>query len=248
MPRRPRYEITDIPQHVVQRGNNRQATFFRAEDYRQYLDWLREAAAREGCEVHAYALMTNHVHLLVTPRRPMAISRMIQSVGRRYVRHINDAHRRTGTLWEGRHHASLVSTGEYFMTCCRYIELNPVRAGMVCDPSDHPWSSYRRNARSIPDALVTEHGEYMALGRTGEERAAAYRELFKSEVDPALLAQLRQALQESRPFGSERFKDEVEKALGRRVRPGKAGRPTRRARTMGLELPGNPTPTPIKPA
>jgi putative transposase len=225
MPRVRRYEITDIPQHVVQRGNNRQPTFFQTEDYCRYLEWLGEAAAREGCEIHAYVLMTNHVHLLITPRRPMAIGRVMQSVGRRYVRHINDKHGRTGTLWEGRHRASLVSTGEYLMTCYRYIELNPVRAGMVVDPAEHPWSSYRRNAWSRADALVTEHGEYSTLGTTTEERAAAYRELFRSEIDPVLLAQLRRDLHDCRPFGSEQFKDVVERALGRRVRPGKAGRP-----------------------
>ncbi len=225
MPRVRRYELTDVPQHVIQRGNNRQATFFRHQDYKRYLEWLSEAAAREGCEIHAYVLMTNHVHLLVTPRRPMAIGKVMQSVGRRYVRYVNDTHRRTGTLWEGRHRACVVSTGDYLMCCYRYIELNPVRARMVSDPAEYRWSSYRSNAWSKADALLTEHGEYTALGSTSEERAAAYRELFLSEIDPALLAELRRNVQECRPFGSERFKDEVERALGRRVRPGRAGRP-----------------------
>jgi len=237
MPRVRRYEVTDIPQHVVQRGNNRQATFFQDEDYCHYLAWLGEAAAREGCEIHAYVLMTNHVHLLVTPRRPMAIGKVMQSVGRRYVRHVNGSYGRTGTLWEGRYRASLVATGEYLMSCFRYIELNPVRACIVRDPADYPWSSYRRNAWVRPDTLLTEHGEYAALGATREVRAAAYRELFRSEIDPGLLAQLRRDLWECRPFGSERFKDEIEAALGRRVRPGKAGRPKLREDPDQPEIP-----------
>jgi putative transposase len=225
MPRVRRYQLTDIPQHVVQRGNNRQQTFFREEDYRRYLRWLGDAAAREGCEIHAYVLMSNHVHLLMTPRRPMAIGRVMQSVGRRYVRHVNDHYGRTGTLWEGRHRASLVSTGMYLLSCYRYIELNPIRAGMVSDPSEYPWSSYRRNAGLKPDDLLTEHGEYTALGATVGARAIAYRELFRTELDAGLMAELRRNLQECRPFGSEHFKAEIERALGRRVRAGKPGRP-----------------------
>ena len=227
MPRVRRYELTDLPQHVIQRGNNRQATFFEAGDYRLYLRWLAEAAVQEACDIHAYVLMTNHVHLLVTPRRPMAIGRMMQSVGRRYVRHVNDRYGRSGTLWEGRHRASLVASGQYLMTCHRYIELNPVRALLVRNPADYPWSSHRHNAWAEPDNVISQHGEYSALGPTWTERAAAYRDLFADEMDAAMLDQVRRNVQECRPFGPEQFKDEVERLLGRRVRPGKGGRPRR---------------------
>jgi putative transposase len=238
MPRARRYELVDLPQHIVQRGNNRQATFRELADYRLYLAWLAEAAAREACEIHAYVLMTNHVHLLVTPGRPMAIGRMMQSLGRRYVRYFNDSYGRTGTLWEGRHRASIVASGEYLMTCYRYIELNPVRASLVENPAEYPWSSHRCNAWMQPDSMVSQHGEYSALGPSWTERAMTYRALFDSEIAPAMLAQLRRDLHESRPFGPERFKDDVERMLGRRVRAGKAGRPKARpdAREQG-EIP-----------
>ena len=141
MARKPRFVLPGYPRHVVQRGNNRQACFFDESDYRKYLDSLAEAAHKYHCQVHAYVLMTNHVHLLVTPTTDEGISQMMQSVGRRYVRYFNGVYRRTGTLWEGRYKASLVQTDSYLLTCYRYIELNPVRAEMVPDPGDYPWSS-----------------------------------------------------------------------------------------------------------
>jgi putative transposase len=146
MPRTPRLTLPDVPQHVVQRGNNRQATFFAAEDYRLYLDCLREAAAKYGCALHAYVLMTNHVHLLITPSGRQAVARTMQSVGRRYVQYVNYVYRRSGTLWEGRYKSSLVESEGYLLLCYRYIELNPVRAGMVQRPEDYEGSSYRAHA------------------------------------------------------------------------------------------------------
>lgn len=194
MPRPPRYQVADLPQHVVQRGNNRQRTFFDARDRIKYLHWLRAAAGEHACDIHAYVLMTNHVHLLVTPRHPTAIADMIQSVGRRYVRYLNERRARTGTLWEGRYKACLVTTESYLMTCYRYIELNPVRAGIVRSPERFRWSSYGRNALGRPDALVTEHSSYTALGADLAARATEYREMFKTALSPDQLTQIRRDL------------------------------------------------------
>jgi putative transposase len=164
MPRQPRPDLADVPQHVVQRGNDRQPCFYATEDYRRYLAGLRESAIRYGCSVHAYVLMTNHVHLLVTPSSAGAVSRMMQWLGRQYVGYINGRYRRTGTLWEGRYKSCLVDTERYLLTCYRYIELNPVRAAMVADPADYAWSSYRTNAQALPDKVVVPHAEYLRLG------------------------------------------------------------------------------------
>lgn len=182
MPRPIRYDVVGVPQHVIQRGVNRQRTFFSRRDCHRYLGWLARAARDCACDVHAYVLMTNHVHLLVTPHLPMAIAELMQSLGRRYVPYVNHVRGRTGTLWEGRYKASLVATGSYLWACYRYIELNPVRAGLVRHPADFRGSSYRANALGEPDALVTPHAAYFALGRDAEERRAAYRASFRSRA------------------------------------------------------------------
>ena len=223
MPRLRRYELTDLPQHVVQRGNNRQPTFFADADYVFYLECLRDAAKRYGCEIHAYVLMTNHIHLLVTPRKPLAIAKLLQSVGRRYVRYINYEYRRSGTLWEGRYKASLVNTQEYFLSCSRYIETNPVRADMVVDPRDYPWSSYRSNAWGEPSTLLTPHSEYTNLGSSEEERCRTYRELFRADLEASALQEIRDSVNQSRPLGSKRFQEQIEETLKRRLQPGKPG-------------------------
>jgi putative transposase len=228
MPRPPRYNLSGVPQHVVQRGNNRQATFFDDEGYRFYKDCLRQAADKHGCAVHAYVLMRNHVHLLITPSHGNGLAKLMQSIGRRYVRYVNDRHGRSGTLWEPRYRAALVEAEPYLLTCTRYIELNPVRAGMVADPADHPWSSYRRHALGEPDRVVTDHPLYRALGRTKAERQAAYRAQFRHGIDAGRLRDIRESVQRCGVLGTERFKDQLEAALSRRVRPGKPGRPRKR--------------------
>jgi len=235
MPRPRRYELADVPQHVVQRGNNRQQTFFEAADYQRYLDWLREAACRHQCDIHAYVLMPNHVHLLVTPRAPMAIAKLMQSIGRKYVRRVNDRQGRSGTMWEGRYKASLVSTGRYLMNCYRYIELNPVRAALVAHPAEYLWSSHRRNALGFIDPIVTEHREFTALAEEPAARIASYRELFLERMGDEVLTDIRRNLEQCRAFGPDAFKDEIEVALGRRVRAGSVGR--RKSRVRCLEGP-----------
>ena len=161
MTRLPRIALPSIPQHVIQRGNNRQPCFYADDDYHFYLECLGEAARKYHVSIHAYVLMTNHVHLLLTPAAMTGVSQVMQTLGRRYVRYINHTYRRSGTLWEGRYHASLVQADHYLLTCYRYIELNPVRAGMTDDPAGYRWSSYRCNALGQPDKLIEPHEYYL---------------------------------------------------------------------------------------
>ena len=227
MARRPRLDLPGYALHVIQRGNNRAACFCAGDDYRLYLDCLAEAAATHGCLVHAYVLMTNHVHLLATPQKPLAVSAMMQQLGRRYVRIANDRHGRTGTMWEGRFRANIVDSEQYLLACHRYIELNPVRAGMTAQPREYPWSSHRHYAEGRSDPLLVEHEPYARLGRTPVERQEAYRALFRHELGDAALAEIRSTVNRGWPIGSDRFKNDIEQLLRRAARPPKRGRPAR---------------------
>jgi putative transposase len=228
MARLPRYVIPGQPQHIIQRGNNRQAIFAADADYAFFRDALVEAAKKHGLAIHAYVWMTNHVHLLATPERGPAISQVFQSVGRRYVRYFNVTYRRTGTLWEGRYRATVVDSERYLLTLMRYIELNPVRAGLVSDPGDYPWSSYRRHAfgESGPNAgWLSAHREYRRLGRNGEARQNAYRDLFRTAMSGGDLTDIRDATHKGWALGGEQFRERVE-ALGQRRAASKGvGRP-----------------------
>ena len=233
MARLPRLDLPGIPQHVVQRGNDRQACFATDVDYGQYLQELREAALKHDCAVHAFVLMTNHVHLLVTPSSAGAISRMMQAIGRRYVGSFNARYRRTGTLWEGRFKAALIDSERYLMACYRYVELNPVRAGMTTSPGEYPWSSYAHNAWGQRQPLITSHQEYLNLGTDPVARQAAYRELIREHLDEPQLTALRQHTQQQRAWGGDRFRQQIE-ALTQRaagVRP--RGRPRTPPDTLG---------------
>ena len=225
MPRRARLSLPHVPLHVIQRGNNRQACFFAEEDYRFYLGWLAEHAEKTGCRVHAYVLMTNHVHLLLSSDRADAPGALMKALGQRYVQYVNRAYRRSGTLWEGRFRSCLTQEEAYLLACQRYIELNPVRAGMVEHPAEYRWSSYRANAQGEADALVTPHPLYEALGANAAARQAVYRELFRHELEPGLVDEIRRATNGNFALGDERFAAQVATALGVRAVPGKAGRP-----------------------
>jgi len=225
MARLGRYFAAGQALHVIQRGNDRQRVFFAEEDYVAFRTWLAEAADEQGCAVHAYVLMTNHVHLLVTPARAESLPRMMQSLGRRYVRAINARRRRTGTLWEGRYRAAPIDGEAYLLRCARYIELNPVRARMVARPRAYRWSSYRRNALGAADPLVTPHPLYQALGRSEAERQEAYRGLFGEALDAAFLDDLRAATQGGWALGDDRFRRRIAAASGRRAAPLTPGRP-----------------------
>ena len=227
MPRRARLAMAGIPWHIIQRGNNRSACFYADEDYRRYLDTLSEMAQKYGCAIHAYVLMTNHVHLLLTPKKRDSASLMMKYLGQRYVQYINRVYRRSGTLWEGRFRSCLTQSEDYVLCCYRYIELNPVRAAMVIHPSEYRWSSYRANADGVDDELLTPQAEYLRLGRDGPIRRAAYRKLFKAHIDDERIKVIRQATNGNYALGNQRFEEEIERALKRRVVPGKGGRPSK---------------------
>jgi putative transposase len=213
MPRQRRLDLPGVPQHVIQRGNNRQPCFLREQDYRCYLSQLDEAARAQGCRLHAYVLMTNHVHLLMTPEVAGAVARTIQSLGRRYVGYFNATYRRSGTLWEGRYKSCLVDSERYLLACYRYIELNPVRAAMVEVPGDYAWSSYRANAQGRADRLVSPHDEYARLGTTVDERCAAYRALFLEAIGEDRMSEIRAYVQQQRALGASRFQAVIEAEL-----------------------------------
>ncbi len=217
MARLPRICLPGIPQHIIQRGINREACFASEEDFAAYTHWLEECALKNGVAVHAWVFMTNHVHLLVTPESPDSVSRMMQALGRHYVPYFNGSYRRTGTLWEGRFKSCVVEEENYFLVCQKYIELNPVRAGMVEAPGDYKWSSFRLYGFGHSMKLGTPHQLYLNLGTTGDERMNAYRELFADELDRAVLHQIRQVSNQGMVLGNDRFKSEIERLTGRRT-------------------------------
>ena len=225
MPRRPRVVLAHVPLHLIQRGNNRQVCFVADDDYRFYLDCLKEFAGNTGCRVHAYVLMTNHVHLLISADGSDAPGALMKALGQRYVQYFNRTYRRSGTLWEGRYRSCLTQAEDYLLACQRYIELNPARAGMVEHPADYRWSSYRANAQGEANELVQPHEVYQALGLDANGRQAAYRELFRYELEPGLVDQIRCATNGNFALGNQRFAEQVAQHLGRRVTPGKPGRP-----------------------
>ena len=225
MSRLPRFFVPGYPLHVIQRGNNREAVFRAEADYHAYREWLRDAAHRNGCAIHAYVLMTNHVHILLTPEHPSSIAKTFQSLGRQYVQYVNTVYRRTGTLWEGRYRATLIDSEAYLLTCSRYIELNPVRAEMVTHPREYPWSSYHFHAQGQGDPLLTPHGLYQQLGRTEVARQQAYRELFRHHLRGETLDEIRETTNKAWVLGSERFKAWLAKKTERRVAPLPRGRP-----------------------
>jgi putative transposase len=224
MARLGRYFVAGQPLHVIQRGNNRKAIFFADEDYSQYRDWLAEAAEEYGCAVHAYVLMPNHVHLLVTPKRKESLPRLMQSLGRRYVRYINFSRGRSGTLWEGRYRAAPIDAEDHFLACCRYIETNPVRARLARGPREYRWSSYAAHAYGKPDPLAADHPLFKKLGRTGAARQAEYRALCREALAKDFVAALRAATNGGWALGDERFRRRIAKAAKRRAAPLPRGR------------------------
>jgi putative transposase len=193
MARLPRSKAAGYPHHVIQRGNNRQAIFADPIDYQRYLSLLQEISAAHSVAVHAYVLMTNHVHLLVTPENEGGLSRFMQALGRRYVRWFNDRHQRTGTLWEGRFRSTVIAADRYLLACMRYIELNPVRAGLSATPAEYRWSSNAHHLGRAVDPLITDHALFWALGNTPFERQSAYLQLFELAVPDDQLSELRRA-------------------------------------------------------
>jgi len=227
MPRKPRFYLPGVPAHVVQRGHNREAVFFEDADYLAYLQWLSEASQKYDCSIHAYCLMTNHVHLLVSPATADGITRLMQYLGRHYVPYVNHKYGKSGSLWEGRYKASLVNAEDYLLACMRYIELNPVAADMVQTAGDYRWSSYRCNAHDETNALVRPHEIYTALGK-GQDRLAAYQSIFSAHQDTldATNDEIREASQTGTPLGNDRFQKQITKTLGQKTGQSRRGRPT----------------------
>jgi len=230
MPRRARLRVAGLPLHLIQRGNNRSACFYADEDYALYLHHLEELSRKFRCAVHAYVLMTNHVHLLLTPACKDGPSLLMKHLGQRYVQYINKTYRRSGTLWEGRFRSSIVQEQGYLLRCYRYIELNPVRVGMVRHPRDYRWSSYPANGEGEPSRLLKAHEEYLALGKRDGERLVAYQALFRSELDPKEVEEIRAAVNGGFALGNERFKAEIATMLGRRAGRGISGRPRKNSK------------------
>ena len=225
MARLPRLTLPGYPHHVIQRGNNRQAIFASPADYQTLLDLLRINAERFGVAIHAWVLMTNHFHLLATPQTADALPQMMQAVGRSYVRYFNDAQGRTGTLWEGRYKSTLIQTDRYLLACMAYIDLNPVRAGLVAQAADYAWSSHGHYIGRKTDKLITPHPLYWELGNTPFAREAAYADLVRAGVSDQQRADLTQSALSGWALGEDDFVADLQKKTARRVAKGLAGRP-----------------------
>ena len=236
MARLPRLVVPFQAHHVIQRGVDRQAIFREEADYVAFLQWLNQAAQRFKVALHAYVLMGNHVHLLASPSDAEGLGRMMQWVGRYYVPYFNQKYQRVGTLWQGRFKASVIDSEAWFMACSRYIELNPVRANMVAEPGQYPWSSYAHHVGVKSDPLITDHPLYWALGNTPFEREAAYQRLLQQSPDPEEIEQLQQTILKGWALGTERFKSNLEHRIARRVSPAKRGRPGNKG--SGAKTPG----------
>ena len=226
MARLPRYFIKDQPQHLIQRGNNREIIFVTDDDYVFYIECLFDAAKANGLKIHAYVLMTNHVHILASPTEESSIPKTLHSVGRRYVQYFNYHYDRTGTLWEGRYKATLIDSEDYLLTCMRYIEMNPVRAkDLAKHPKDYPWSSYCYNALGKSNKLITQHNIYTKLGKGEKERLSNYRQLFRQSLSNKILMDIRESTNKGWVLGGSRFKEKVETLTSRRTQPKPKGRP-----------------------
>jgi putative transposase len=219
MARLPRFILPGYPQHVIQRGNNRATILHDEDDYWVLWTTLRDAAQKFRCSVHAYVLMPNHFHLLLTPEQAGGIGKLMQYTGRYYVQHANQRYGRTGTLWDGRYRATLLDPDDFLLPVSHYIERNPVRAGLVQEPAAYDWSSHGANALGIDDELVEPHAVYLALGATPQERCAAYAEASRAPADPAFLQRVRDATNKAWVLGDDVFCREVEGKLNRRTRP-----------------------------
>jgi len=223
MARMPRLFVPGCPQHIIQRGNNRQVCFFTDKDYPVYLNKLKEVARLNRVAIHAFVLMTNHVHLLVSTDTQQAISNCMQQLGRYYVRYVNSNYNRTGTLWEGRFKSTIVDSNRYMLKLYQYIENNPVRAGIVETPDRYPWSSYHHNAGNKNISLVTPHPLYLALGDSEVTRKHAYMSLFNTDLDEADLTNIRNATNKAWALADERFLEQIKTQINRKPLPSKRG-------------------------
>lgn len=225
MPRRARLAIANVAWHIIQRGNNRSACFYSENDYLVYLHLLGQLSLKYGCAIHAYCLMTNHVHLLLTPDTASGPSLLMKHLGQNYVQYINRTYERTGTLWEGRFKSCLAQDENYALHCYRYIELNPVRAGMVRKPGDYRWSSFGHNVGRTKNELITAHPSYRGLGSNSAQREKAYMNRVEAGLSEDLLKAIRLSTRGNFVLGSDEFGREIESALNRQALPRRPGRP-----------------------
>jgi putative transposase len=225
MARLSRLTLPGHPHHIIQRGNNRQAIFASTADYQTMLDLLDENARKFNVAIHAYVLMGNHFHLLATPLTADGLPQMMQAVGRRYVRYFNDSQKRTGTLWEGRYKSTLIQTERYLLACMAYIDLNPVRAGMVVQARDYPWSSHAHYVGLRIDKLLTPHALVWDLGNTPFAREAAYADLVQAGISAGQQQALTDSALRGWALGGPEFVENLKKKTTRRVSKGLAGRP-----------------------
>lgn len=223
MARALRCSIPGVAQHVIQRGNNRCATFSSPQDHRYYLACVRNGCLKFDCRVHAYVMMTNHIHLLVTPTTDDGVSKLLQHIGRKYVSYYNRVHERTGGLWEGRFKSSLIDSEEYLFTCMRYIELNPVRAGLVADPGGYAWSSFRANALGRGDPVVVPHELYLQMGSDPDTRRRNYVLMFEEQIPDRILERIRRAGMRGWALGGQRFLKQVHHAVVEKRRRSEKG-------------------------
>lgn len=233
MARLPRLVIPGQPHHIIQRGNNSQPIFLDDEDYRSFLDWLRQAAREYKVSVHAYALLPNHLHLLATPADTTGLAKAMQWVGRKYVPYFNQKHGRTGTLWQGRFRTSVIDAGNYLLTCSRYIETHPVREQLAGSPQEYHWSSHAHHTGQRQDPVIVDHALYWALGNTPFQREAAYIALFQSALPRTDLLTIEGAVNKGWPLGSDAFKALLQQRAKRQVLPARRGRPPKKTETAG---------------
>ena len=217
--------LPGIPVHVIQRGNNRQRCFYEPQDRGFYLFHLGRTLAKAGCALHAYCLMTNHVHLLLTANSADGCAALMKHLGQLHTQYVNRTYGRTGSLWEGRFRSCLVQAEDYVLACYRYIEMNPVRANLAAHPGDYPWSSYAANAEGACDGLITPHDEYRRLSPSDSDRTGHYRELINQTLDPRLIKEIRAATNGNFALGEAPFRRHVSLLAGRRAERGLPGRP-----------------------
>jgi putative transposase len=215
--------LPGVPHHVIQRGNNRQLCFGCEEDFAAYAHWLHQYASQYRVSIHAWVFMTNHVHLLLTPTQSDGISRLMQSLGRSYVRYFNKRYDRSGTLWEGRFKSCVVDSESYLLICQRYIEMNPLRAGMVKYAGEYRWSSFQANGMGREIKLWTPHPVYLQLGNSSDERCRVYRLLHEHPLDGRVLGEIRESLKKELALGGEQFRQQVTQLTGRRQQSLKRG-------------------------
>jgi putative transposase len=234
MPRKPRFYLPGVPVHIVQRGHSREPVFFEDQDYATYAHWLKEAGEKYQIFIHAFVLMTNHIHLLLTASESKNISLFMQYVGRRYVPYINHKYGKSGSIWEGRYKASLVQEDDYFLTVMRYIELNPVRANMVQLPGHYRWSSFCHNAGTKRISFISPHRLYQQLGICEKDRQQAYRFFFKGHIEEMDLKRIRESWQTGTPLGNDFFREKIERQLQCKVGIARRGRPAKLDHQKGL--------------